>query len=113
MATTPARRQRPSDDLIETICQLIAAGNPVEEAALYSGVTKTELKRWLDAGAHGSSRFNRFNQAVQKAAAEADLRDMAVVAKSDDWKAAAWRIDRRRQDRLDDELERMRGLTTD
>ena len=42
-------------------------------------------------------RYQKFLSQVEKAQAEAESRDVALIAKaaSDDWKAAAWRLERK------------------
>ncbi len=42
-------------------------------------------------------RYHKFLNAVEKAQAESESRDVAIIAKaaSDDWKAAAWRLERK------------------
>ena len=95
----PGRRTKLTDDLIDKICVLVRAGNYVETAAAYAGVHKETLYQWFRRGA--SSRrgiYRRFADAVLKATAEAELRDLQIIASAaanGQWQAAAWRLERR------------------
>jgi hypothetical protein len=58
----------------------------------------TTLHRWLRHGrTQTRGRYRKFLNAVEKARAEGESRDVALIAKaaSTDWKAAAWRLERR------------------
>jgi hypothetical protein len=56
------------------------------------------LHRWIRLGkAQKRGRYKRFFEAIEKAQAEAEARDVALIAKAatTDWRAAAWRLERR------------------
>lgn len=78
--------------------EALRAGNYLETAAAFAGVSKVTLYDWLRRGNEQSSgRFRDFLNAVEKALADAEVRDVAIIAKAAgaDWKAAAWRLERR------------------
>lgn len=80
------------------ICELIAAGAYVETAAAYVGVSKVTLYEWMRKGnGQTTGRFRDFLNAVEKALATAEIRDIAVIGKAAQvcWTAAAWRLERR------------------
>lgn len=80
------------------LVDLIRAGNSLETAATACGIHRTSLHRWLRHGkAQQRGRYFRFFEAIEKAQAEAEARDVALIAKAatEDWKAAAWRLERR------------------
>ena len=95
------------------IVQAIQAGNYIETAAAYAGISKNTLYEWLRRGAREKERLasNRrarpqkaeqpyleFADAVEKALAEAEVRDVVTVLKAADagqWQAAAWRLERK------------------
>ena len=99
------------------IVQAIQAGNYIETAAAYAGISKNTLYEWLRRGAREKERLasNRrarpkkaeqpyleFADAVEKALAEAEVRDVVTVLKAADagqWQAAAWRLERKFPDR--------------
>lgn len=89
-------------ELQEKIIQAISAGNYIEVAAQYCGVDKATLYVWLKRGARASGGiYRRFNDSVQKALSAAEVRDVTLIAKAAeaDWKASAWRLERKFPDR--------------
>ena len=98
------------------IISAIRAGNYIETAAAYAGINKSTLYDWLKRGEREKQRvqktpggrirkketpFVEFSNAVEKALAEAEVRDVAIIAKAaeDQWQAAAWRLERKFPDR--------------
>jgi len=82
----------------QKICDLLRAGNFIDVAADAAGVHRTTVHRWLRTGrGQKKGRYKRFFDAVEKAQAEAEARDVALIAKaaSTDWRAAAWRLERK------------------
>ena len=82
----------------QRIVDLIRAGNYLEVAATAAGIHRSTLHRWLKLGRdQARGRFRKFLVAVEKAQAESESRDVALVAKaaSTDWRAAAWRLERK------------------
>lgn len=85
-------------DLQTRIVTYIQAGSYVETAAAAAGICKDTFYAWLKRGAAGEEPFKGFSDAVEKAAAEAEVRDLAVVdkaARGGTWQAAAWKLERR------------------
>jgi transposase len=84
--------------ITQRIVDLIRAGNFLEVAATASGIHKSTLHRWLRHGRKQvRGRYRKFLTAVEKAQAESESRDVALIAKaaSEDWRAAAWRLERK------------------
>jgi transposase len=82
----------------QKICDLIRAGNYFEVAATAAGVHRSTVHRWMRHGREQKrGRYKKFLTAVEKAQAEAESRDVALIAKaaSEDWRAAAWRLERK------------------
>jgi len=82
----------------QRIVDLIRAGNYLEVAATAAGVHRTTLHRWMKRGREQErGRYRKFLVAVEKAQAEAESRDVALIAKAagEDWRAAAWRLERK------------------
>lgn len=94
------------------IVQAIQAGNYMETAAAYAGINKSTLYLWLKRGAREKERleknsrarmrkseapFVEFSNAIQKALAEAEMRDVMLIGKAaaEQWQAAAWRLERK------------------
>jgi len=80
---TPERQQR--------ILTALSAGNTRKAACEYAGVEQHTFQRWL-------LRYVHFAQAVTRAEGDAEVRMMALVhqAAPNDWRAAAWWLERRR-----------------
>ena len=84
--------------LTEKIVSLVRAGNYLETAATTAGIHRTTLHRLMRSGRDQKrGRYRKFLNAVEKAQAESESRDVALSAKaaSNDWKAAAWRLERK------------------
>jgi len=91
-------------ELQRKITDAIRAGNYMETAAAYAGIHKDTLYAWLKRGARDKSPkspYRQFSDAVEKALAEAEVRDVALIAKAaeKEWQAAAWRLERKFPDR--------------
>lgn len=88
----------------EAICSTIARGEFFDSASVLAGIPKGTSLHWLQRGrtavrdnrAHLKSErvYVEFAEAVDKARAQADSRDLAMIALASkkDWKAAAWRL---------------------
>lgn len=100
----------------DKIVTAVRAGNYIETAAAYAGVNKSTLYDWLKRGAREKDRlaanprarvrkkelpFVEFSNAVEKALADAEVRDVSLIAQAADeyWQAAAWRLERKFPDR--------------
>lgn len=100
----------------EKIIQAIKAGNYMETAAAYAGINKSTLYDWLKRGEREKQRMGKnpryrirksekpyveFSDAVEKALAEAEMRDVLLIGKAaeEQWQAAAWRLERKFPDR--------------
>lgn len=99
----PGRPSKISPEIQARVVQAIQAGNYLEVAAAYAGLSKDTLYRWMKAGARSSSGpYREFSDAIQKALADAEVRDVALIAKAaadGEWTAAAWRLERKFPDR--------------
>ena len=85
-------------ELTQRLVDLIRAGNYLEVAATAAGIHRTTLHRWMRHGrAQVRGRYHKFLVAVERAQAESESRDVTIVAKaaSTDWRAAAWRLERK------------------
>ena len=94
----------------DVIVERVKAGIPNETAAESSGVDISTFYRWMEAGAdrweggrlvRGREPYRGFRDAVIRARAEAEAAAVAIVqrAASDDWRAAAWYLERSRPQR--------------
>ncbi len=126
MANERGRPLKITSEIQAKIVDAIKAGNYIETAAAYAGIHKSTLYDWLKRGEREKQRvagtkkkiakkeeaFVIFSDAVEKALADAEVRDVMLIAKAAqvDWKAAAWRLERKfpdkwgRKDRVDAEV---------
>jgi hypothetical protein len=88
-------------ELQETIVGALRAGNYIETAAALVGIHHDTLREWVKKGRKGDPRYEAFAAAVAQAIASAEARDLAVIGKAagEHWQAAAWRLERRFNDR--------------
>ena len=122
------RPSKINEQRAEKIIRAIRAGNYIETAAALAGISKSTLYAWMKRGAAEMDRlendpkakpkkselpFLDFSNAVNIALAEAENRDIEAINKAvhEDWRAAAWRLERKfpdrwgRKDRLQAEVE--------
>ena len=93
----------------ERIVSAIRAGNYLETAAAYAGVTTQTLHSWRvratkeresiasgNKARENESKFLDFLDAVERARAEAEVRTVALIqqAAPNSWQAAAWYLER-------------------
>jgi transposase len=94
----------------DKLCSALRAGNYVDTAAAYAGVVKDTFYQWLRRGARATQAddhskaeapYRAFHDAVHEAIASSEIRDVALIAKAatEQWQAAAWRLERRYPDR--------------
>lgn len=111
-----ARPTKLNPTVQQKIISAIRAGNYIETAAAYAGISKNTLYVWLRRGEREKQRiaknprckvkkkelpFVEFADAVEKALADAEVRDVAIIAKAaeEQWQAAAWRLERKFPDK--------------
>lgn len=100
----------------DEVVKLLKTGNYIETVSAYVGISKTTFYDWLKRGAREKDRVERnpkarirkdekpfvdFSNAVQKAMAHAEIRDVTLIAKASEeyWQASAWRLERKFPDR--------------
>lgn len=91
---TRPRNSKKSDARIAVVVQALMAGNTRRTSAATAGVDHATFYRWLADDA-------TFRDAVEKAEADAEARAVAIVVRAavgGTWQAAAWWLERRRQD---------------
>lgn len=98
----PGRKPKLTPEVQETICRYISAGSFRETASAAAGIDSRTLRKWLKKAAdddkNGEETIHvKFRAAMDVAEAKAETRDVARIttASIDDWKAAAWILERR------------------
>lgn len=96
-----------TDELTEKICKAIVAGCYAETACQLEGISKSTFYKWCKRGNAKNPKksdqiYIRFVNAVQKALAQSETRDILVLdkaAQQGNWNAAAWRLQRKHPQR--------------
>jgi transposase len=89
-------------EVTDKILLTLRAGNYIETSAAFAGVSKETLYAWLKQGAAEEvGPYRDFSDAVEEALAIGEITDVQRVgnAAKDDWRAAAWRLERRHSKR--------------
>lgn len=87
-------------ELQKLLCDALKAGNTRKDAAHHAGISVSTLYSWMKRGRQGEVEFLEFLSAVEGAEAECAYRNVAFIQKAaaKDWRAAAWWLERRRED---------------
>lgn len=93
------RPSKLTEERAEAILNALRLGVTQENAARYGGVHPATYFRWLEEGAkdEADDKYREFRQAVEKARAESEVRNVAIIAdaaKRGTWQAAAWFLER-------------------
>ena len=83
----------------DKIVTALRAGNYQETAARYAGIAEPTFYEWMARGkSEPGSIYSEFAEAVEKAKADAEVRDVALIdraAADGNWQAAAWKLERK------------------
>lgn len=88
------RRTKATDERLTALLNALRAGNTRSAACSFAEISRQTFYRWLE-------EDTTFRDSVEKAEADAEVRYVAQVAKAatnGTWQAAAWWLERRRQD---------------
>ena len=89
-------------DVTSRILAAVRAGNYIETAAAWAGVSKQTIYEWLRTGSRQEKGpYRDFSDAVGMALAHAEISDLSNIgdAAKTNWQAAAWRLERRNPSR--------------
>ena len=85
--------------LQERIVEALALGTTYEHAAAFGGIDYATFRRWTLAGERQpAGPYGAFQRAVSAAEARAVVSSLALIekaARDGDWRAAAWKLERR------------------
>lgn len=94
-----ARTTKLTPEVQDAIVQAIKLGNYQETAAKYAGISESTFYGWLERGKQEpGSIYSEFLEAVEKAKADSEVRDVALIQKAatdGSWQAAAWKLERK------------------
>ena len=100
-----AKAGRPSKlipERIEKLLEAIRAGNYLNVAVVYAGISLSSFYQYMElADNPKNTKYVQFSEAVKKAEADAEARQVALVSKAaiDTWQAAAWMLERKHPNR--------------
>ena len=97
-ATKHPRVGRPTaltPEVAQVLIDSLRAGNFLETAAAFAGISVSTLRNWLRAGRRGSTpELADFYRAVTQARAAAEMETLDRIRRDPAWQAAAWRLER-------------------
>lgn len=91
-----------NESLMKEIVDSIRVGNYIEIAAYKAGIDRVTLHKWLKRGrCDKDGIYRELVINIDKAMAESEIRDVSLIAiaAKEDWKASAWRLERRFHER--------------
>lgn len=122
-----ARPTKLNKEITDELVTYIKAGNYIETACALVGISKNTVYDWLKRGSRAIEESHKtgkkipkreqpyaeFSDAVKKAMAFSEAKDLMTISEhaKHDWKAAAWRLERKypnrwgRKERLDATIE--------
>lgn len=85
---------------VRRIIDALKGGNTRKASAAYGGISHQAFADWMNRGEAGEKPFLDFSTQVKAAEAEAEVRNVAIIQKAaiEKWQAAAWWLERRRND---------------
>jgi len=94
-----SRQTKLTPEVQDKIVSALRAGNYQETAANFAGISKPTFYGWMQRGrTEPDSIYSVFLDAVEKAKAEAEVRDVTLIdkaARDGSWQAAAWKLERK------------------
>lgn len=101
-----------SQQIQDNMVQAIELGNYAHVAAEYAGISKSTHYNWLKLGEKGESPYVEYLDAIKKAEAIAQVRNVGIIQEAaiKTWTAAAWFLERKhfnewgRRERIHNEL---------
>lgn len=96
------RKSKLTKKLISEAERLISAGNYANVTCQYLGIHVSTWCRWLqDAEAGATGLKQEFYEAIKRAEATAEIRNVAIIQRAgqESWQASAWYLERKFHDR--------------
>jgi len=94
-----ARKSKFIDAVTDRIMEALRLGATYELAAEYAGISRSTLYNWMEKGKdQDRGQYRTFLDTIKAAEAKGAIANLAMIetaARAGDWKAAAWRLERR------------------
>lgn len=90
-------------ELHERLVSRIAAGAYKQHAALECGIADKTIHNWIHRGEQGEEPFATFLRDIRKAEGQAIYDALSIInacARAGNWKAAAWKLERKYPDQF-------------
>jgi len=87
-----------TQEFIDEFCKYIQEGNYIETVCDLMQINKDTVYKWIRLGGKGNPKYKPFADAVKKAMAQSEMFLLAVLSRAAEkgqWKAAAWRLERK------------------
>jgi hypothetical protein len=103
---TRGRKTKLTPELLDRLSQALAAGNYVETACAYAGISHSVFYHWLMEAKKPDAKkiYLEFLDTIERARAAAEIRNLSIVQnaasgdpekdKDPDWRAATWFLER-------------------
>lgn len=90
-----------TEEVQDRMCEAIRLGNYAPTAAEYAGIGVSTHYQWLEKGKQGVTPYAEYAEAIKKAEADAEVRNVALIqeAAKKNWTAAAWYLERKHYDK--------------
>jgi transposase len=92
------RKTKLTPEVQAKIVQALGVGTTREHACQFAGIDHSSLYNWIKKGEAGRSPYVEFVEALKNAEGQAVVGWMALIdsaARSGNWQAAAWKLERR------------------
>ncbi len=101
-----ARPSKFSEEVVEKLLRAVQAGNFVEVAAVYAGISASTFYEWMRRGRAGEPPFAAFVEDVEQAQATAEVGKVVQLSEAGkrDWRAAVQWLRLARRERWADRL---------
>lgn len=94
-----------SEEVTARMCQVLRAGGYVESAAQVAGIDSSTFRAWMrrgdpDQDERKDDPYREFRRRIEQARAQAEERNVTLINRAaiDDWRAAAWLLERQYPD---------------
>lgn len=92
------RKPKLTPEVIERLGEALQAGNYIETACDYAGISRQTFYHWLTLAEQSRSNklLTELSDTVRRTRAEAEMRNVLKIQKAadDSWQAAAWWLER-------------------
>lgn len=86
-----------SPEVVEAVVQALRAGAYITVACRAAGISRQTYGDWMRRGeAESAGAYHDFRERVERAKAEGEIRNVAVISRAanESWQAAAWLLER-------------------